>query len=136
MSNFNDDSLLNGQYALQKVDDLIGKLDDVVSRWPRLHRNTYGERLYKLLAEMEELLIAAHKKFFKKTTLQEIDIKNFQVRIIIRRIAKTTYTDKRGEKRKLITPGQHEEWVKLNLEVGAIVGAWIQKAKETEKTKH
>lgn len=75
MSNFNDDALLNGQYALQKIDDLMNKADAVVHRWPRLHRNIYGERLYSLLADMEELCVAAAKKYHKKTTLQELDIK-------------------------------------------------------------
>lgn len=103
MSNFNDDALLNGQFALQKIDDLLNRVDGVVNRWPRLYKNSYGERLYKLLANMEELCITAAKKYHKKTTLQELDIKNAQVRIHIRRIAKTTFTDKRGEKRGLVS---------------------------------
>lgn len=126
MSNFNDDALLKGQHALQKIDDLMSKADNVVHRWPRLHRNIYGERLFSLLADMEELCVAAAKKYHKKTTLQELDIKNAQVRIHIRRIAKSTYTDKRGEKRSLITPGQHEEWVMLNIEIGKIIGGWLK----------
>jgi hypothetical protein len=130
MSNFNDDALLSGQFALQKIDDLLNRVDGVVGRWPRLHRNTYGERLYRLLADMEELCIAAAKKYHKKTTLQELDIKNAQVRIHIRRIAKTTFTDKRGEKRGLITPAQHEEWVLLNIEIGRIIGGWLKQQAE------
>lgn len=130
MSNFNDDALLKGQHALQKIDDLMSKADNVVHRWPRLHRNIYGERLFSLLADMEELCITAAKKYHKKTTLQELDIKNAQVRIHIRRIAKTTFTDKRGEKRGLITPGQHEEWVLLNIEIGRIIGGWLKQQAE------
>ena len=136
MSNFNDDAVLKGQFALQKIDDLLNRVDDVVGRWPRLYKNSYGERLYALLADMEELCIAAAKKYHKKTTLQELDIKNAQVRIHIRRIAKTTYTDKRGEKRSLITPGQHEEWVMLNIEIGRIIGGWLkQQSGDYQNTK-
>lgn len=100
MSNFNDDALLSGQFALQKSDDLLNRVDGVVNRWPRLYKNSYGERLYKLLADMED------------------------------RIAKTTFTDKRGEKRGLITPGQHEEWVLLNIEIGRIIGGWLKQQAE------
>ena len=129
MSNFNDDALLNGQFALQKIDDLLNRVDGVVNRWPRLYKNSYGERLYKLLADMEELCITAAKKYHKKTTLQELDIKNAQVHIHIRRIAKTSFTDKRGEKRGLITPGQHSYGCRKNkgtLSAARCLLNWVQ----------
>ena len=45
----------------------------------------------------------------------------------------TTFTDKRGEKRGLITPGQHEEWVLLNIEIGRIIGGWLKQQAERKE---
>ena len=63
-----DETPLKGQFALQKIEDLLSRVDMVVPRWPALYRYSHGEKLYKLLDEMEALCIAANKKYFKKTT--------------------------------------------------------------------
>lgn len=49
MSNFNDDALLKGQHALQKIDDLMSKADNVVHRWLRLRKKTIDHMKSSLL---------------------------------------------------------------------------------------
>jgi len=120
-----DNELLKGQSTLQKVDDLMDRVDDVIPRWPVLYRNSRGKRIYEILDEMECLCIAANKKYFKKTTLQDLDIKNAQLRNLFRRTARTSYTDKKGNKRMLITPGQHAEWAGFCVEIGKMIGGWM-----------
>lgn len=44
MSNFHDDALLNGQFALQKINDLLNRVDGVVNRWPPAK----GRRFYAI----------------------------------------------------------------------------------------
>lgn len=119
------DNPIKGQYCLQKIEDLLCRIDGVTPRWPAIYRYSHGERLYRLLDDMEALCVAANKKYFKKTTLQDLDIKNAQLQILIFRLYKTTYTDKTGRKRSLITDGQHAEWKKYTVEIGKLIGGWM-----------
>lgn len=124
MSNV-ENTPLKGQCALQKLEDLLMRVDRVVPRWPALYRYSHGEKLYKLLDDMEALCVAANKKYFKKTTLQDLDIKNAQLQLLIFRLYQTAYTDKNGSEKHLITSGQHAEWKSLTMEIGKLIGGWM-----------
>jgi len=120
-----DETPLKGQFALQKIEDLLSRVDMVVPRWPALYRYSHGEKLYKLLDEMEALCIAANKKYFKKTTLQDLDVKNAQLQLLIFRLYKTRYTDGKGNPKRLLTDGQHAEWKTFTIEIGKLIGGWM-----------
>ena len=117
-------TLLKGQHTLQKIEDLFMSVDRTVPRWPALFRYTHGQRLYTLLNEMEALCVAANKKYFKKTTLQDLDIRKAQLELLVRRIAMTTYEDKKGARRLLLPPGLHAEWSAKIAEIGNLIGGW------------
>lgn len=125
-----DETPLKGQFALQKIEDLLDRVDKVVPRWPALYRYSHGEKLYKLLDEMEALCIAANKKYFKKTTLQDLDIKNAQLQMLVFRLYKTVYQDGKGNQRRLLTDGQHAEWKTFTVEIGKLIGGWMNSIKE------
>lgn len=72
---------LEGQYCLKKVDEMIDLAYSIIPHWPAVFRYSRGERIFHLLFEMQELCVAAHLKYFKKTTLQDLDIKNHILRI-------------------------------------------------------
>lgn len=120
-----EETPLKGQFTLQKIEDLLDRVDKVVPRWPALYRYSHGEKLYKLLDDMEALCVAGNKKYFKKTTLQDLDIKNAQLQLLIFRLYKTTYTDGKGNQRRLLTDGQHAEWKTFSLEIGKLIGGWM-----------
>lgn len=120
-----EETPLKGQFALQKIEDLLDRVDKVVPRWPALYRFSHGEKLYKLLDDMEALCVAANKKYFKKTTLQDLDIKNAQLQLLIFRLYKTQYTDGMGNPRRLLTDGQHAEWKTFSMEIGKLIGGWM-----------
>lgn len=130
----NSDNPLKGQYALQKIEDLLDRADRVLPRWPALYRYSHGEKLYKLLDEMESLCVAANKKYFKKTTLQDLDIKNAQLQLLVFRLYKTTYQDGKGNPKRLLTDGQHAEWKALTVEIGSLIGGWMKAEKEKGKS--
>lgn len=120
-----EETPLKGQFALQKIEDLLDRVDRVVPRWPALYRYSHGEKLYKLLDDMEALCVAANKKYFKKTTLQDLDIKNAQLQLLIFRLYKTQYADGKGNQRRLLTDGQHAEWKTFSIEIGKLIGGWM-----------
>ena len=91
---------LDGQYCLKKVEEMIDLAYEIIPNWPAVFRYSRGERIFHLLHEMEELCVAGHLKYFKKTTLQDLDIKNHQLRLAVRGARRKAYTDKAGHRKK------------------------------------
>ena len=123
----NADPLFEGQKTLQKVEDLYDAVDRTVDHWPNFYRMKFALRIYEHLNHMEELCVAANKKYFKKSTLQELDITNAQLQILIRRVGKQTYRNRQGVERKLLPDGLREEWDRVTVEIGRLIGGWIKK---------
>ena len=115
---------LDGQYALKKVEEMIDMAFDIIPHWPSVFRYTRGERIMTLLEQMEELCVAAHLKYFKKSTLQDLDIKNHQLQLAIRGARRKSFADKAGRKKTLLQPGGYEKWARLSLECGNLIGGW------------
>lgn len=115
---------LDGQYCLKKVEEMIDLAYDIIPNWPAVFRYSRGERIFNLLQEMEELCVAGHLKYFKRTTLQDLDIKNHQLRLAIRGARRKRYTDKAGHSKTLLQPGGYEKWAELSIETGKLIGGW------------
>ena len=125
-----DDPLLKGQETLQRVEDLISKVDEIVDRWPRYHKNKYALDMYRHLTHMEELCVAANLRYFKKSTLQDLDISNKQLQLLIRRVGREKFTDKKGKERMLVTDGFREDLDRRTAEIGRLIGGWLKATKE------
>lgn len=131
-----DDEELESQRTLRKVEQMIAHAQDTIPNWPALFRINRGGRILELLYQMEELCVAAHLKYFKKSTLQELDIKNHQLQLALRQAAMKSYTDKRGCRRYLISPGNYELWVKMSTETGSLIGGWMSSRAQESKGKN
>lgn len=124
---------LDGQYALKKVEEMIDLAYEIIPHWPAVFRYSRGERIFNLLHEMEELCVAGHLKYFKRTTLQDLDIKNHQLRLAVRGARRKSYTDKAGHRKSLLQPGGYEKWAQLSLDTGALIGGWKKSINEKDK---
>lgn len=124
---------LKGQYCLKKVEEMVDLAYQIIPNWPAVFRYTRGEKILQILDEMEDRCIAANLKYFKKTTLQDLDILNHKLRVKIRDARKKSYTDRKGNRRTLLNPGGYELWARLSIETGKLIGAWIEKQKEKGK---
>ena len=121
-----DEAELKNQYTLRMVEKMIAHAQDTIPHWPALFRINRGGRIFDLLYEMEELCVAASLKYFKKTTLQDLDIKNHQLQLALLQAASKSYMDKRGKSRYLISPGDYKLWVEMSTEAGRLIGGWRQ----------
>ena len=124
---------LQGQYTLQKVEKMMDMAYDTIPHWPSVFRYSRGERILDLLSAMEELCVAAYLRYHKKTTLQELDIKNHQLQLAMRDAAMKSYKDKAGRRRQLIKPGGYEVWADLMDQTGRLIGGWIKAVNERDK---
>ena len=124
---------LDGQYCLKKVEEMIDLAYEIIPNWPAVFRYSRGERIFHLLHEMEELCVAGHLKYFKKTTLQDLDIKNHQLRLAVRGARRKAYTDKAGHRKNLLQPGGYEKWATLSIETGKLIGGWKASLKDNKE---
>ena len=101
---------------LQKVEDMAAYAYLCIEQFPKSHKFTIGERIQMLIQEIMQLIIACNKKYYKKTTFQEIDIHLEALRSFVR-IAKSL---------KILPFHKYEHWASLNDEIGRMLGGWIK----------
>ena len=82
---------------------------------------------YALVVDMKrcmdlilELVITAQKKYYKKTTLQDLDIEIMKLRAYIRL----------SHILKFLPPKKYEVWSGLVVEIGKMLGGWIKSQSE------
>lgn len=113
----------SGLIILQKTKDLMKYLYTTWSKYPRSEKLGFVTDYKKCLFGFLEYIIAAQKKYFKKTTLQDADIQLEELRLFNDLSYDLRFID---EKRyKLISE-------KL-CEIGRLLGGWINSQKESAK---
>lgn len=101
---------------LQKVEDMAVYAYLCIEQFPKSHKFTLGERFQSLIFEIISLIVTCNRRYHKKTTLQELDIRLDTLRSLVR-IAKTL---------KVLPFHKYEHWAKLNDEIGRLLGGWIR----------
>ena len=115
------------EFILQeKIADMIKYGKRAVSPFPRREKQTADEIRTCMLA-MLRLAIKIKKKYYKKTTLQELDEELEVLRVMLRVAVDKDYYDPN------IAPPlpfrKYEHWSKLNDEIGRIIGGYIKSQK-------
>ena len=110
----------------QKVEDMIDYASPIIDRWPKLYRYTLGERILNKMYDISELCTAAELKYYKKTTMQEIDIAKNQLQKLIRRASRTKYTTRDGKERMVLSAQHYGVWSEKLVEIGKLLGGWMK----------
>lgn len=110
----------------QKIEDLIDYSDERVWKFPKFYRFSIGQDIMRYLYQELELAVTANKKYFKKTTLQDLDVANAVVQSLVRRALNTKYVDRSGATRHLIDEHHYEVWSGKLQEIGRMIGGWIK----------
>ncbi len=119
----------------QKIEDMIGFARPMIGRWPPFYRYTLGEDIYREMILLLRLATKARLKFCNKTTLQELDTEKEIVKVLVRQANQTEFTDKSGNKRKLLSDHSYGVWAEKLVEIGRLIGGWLQSIKDKEKDK-
>jgi hypothetical protein len=99
---------------IQKTDDLIKYFVPIITRFPKDHKFTLGERLMNRLYDLLEGLIEAKYAQEKLDKLQKLNVKLDIIRHQIRYLLEF----------KLIDLKRHEYLMKLIDEIGIELGGW------------
>ena len=101
---------------IQKTIDMIRYAYLALAQFPKSEKYAMGADIKRCLHEMMELEIEAQKKYYKKTTLQNLDVALAKVRV---------YTRVAHDLGFLQTK-KYENWTAMNVEIGKMIGGWIK----------
>ena len=100
----------------QKVYDMIFYGNKCLIQFPKSERYALAVDVKKSMYKLLELIIVANKKYYKKTTLQEIDVELEVLRTLIRLSMDLKYLPIR----------KYENWSKMLNEIGKMLGGWFK----------
>ena len=106
----------------QKCEAMIEYAHTAMRNFPKVERHVIHQDIRVCLWQILRLVILLHKKYYKKNTLQDLDVEIDILRSRIRLAMKWGYLDFK----------KYEHWAKLNDEIGRMVGGWIKKMEERE----
>lgn len=105
---------------LQKTYDMIQYGYTCLRQFPKSEKYALASEMKAVMARLLRLIIQANKRYFKKTTLQDIDIELATLRAYTR-LAKDL---------GFLSIKKYENWSKLLSEIGKMLGGWIKSTKQ------
>ena len=103
---------------LQKVYDMILYGTICLRQFPKSEKYALANDIKESMYTMLRLIIAANKKYYKKTTMQDIDVELETLRTLIRLAS--------DKELQLLPFRKYENWSKMLSEIGKMLGGWIK----------
>jgi len=100
----------------QKIDDMIQYGYLALQQFPKSERYTLAADMKKSMYRLLLLVITANKRYFKKTTLQDLDVELDILRSYVRLSHDLRFLPFR----------KYENWAKQLNEIGRMIGGWIK----------
>ncbi|MCF8093700.1 MAG: diversity-generating retroelement protein Avd [Desulfotignum sp.] len=101
---------------LTKIEELDAYSHTVMIQFPKIERHVLCAQIRDTLTEIIKLTVRAGKKYYKKTTLQDLDIEIEYLRSLIRKAHRIKY----------INTKRYEIWIRHVNEIGKMAGGWIK----------
>lgn len=107
---------------LQKTYDMIIYGNICLKNFPKSERYALAADIKKSMYELLRLLIEANKKYYKKTTIQQLDVELETLRIYIRLAS--------DPKLMYLPLRKYENWAKMLNEIGRMIGGWLKSTRQ------
>lgn len=104
----------------QKCEDMIAYGYTVLQQFPKSEKHTLAADIKQSMFKLLELVIICNKKYYKKNTMQELDVELDVLRSYIR-LAMTL---------KFLPFKKYEIWSGYLNEIGKMIGGWLKSIKE------
>lgn len=108
---------------LQKIFDMMEYAYLALAQYPKGEKFALATDIKHTMDEMLELTIEAQKKYYKKTTLQELDVTIAKLRAYIRLSYNLHFLPQK----------KYEVWSGMVVELGKMLGGWL-KSVNSQKT--
>ncbi len=107
---------------LQKTYDMILYGNICLKQFPKSERYALAADIKNSMYRLLQLIVRANKKYYKKTTIEEIDIELDILRTLIRLAA--------DQQLKYLPIKKYENWSKMLNEIGKMLGGWMKSIKQ------
>ena len=97
---------------------MIAYGNNCLLQFPRSERYALATEIKNSMYTLLRLVVAANKKYYKKTTLQEMDVELETIKTFIRIAADPKF--------KYLGLKQYENWSKMLSEIGRMLGGWMK----------
>jgi len=101
---------------LAKLEELDSYSHRVLIQYPKYEKHVLAAEIRNTLAQLIKLTIRTGKKYYKKTTLQDLDIEVEYLRSLVRK----------SHKLKYINDHRYKVWSSHINEIGRMVGGWMK----------
>lgn len=101
---------------LQKTFDMMNYAYPALAQYPKGEKFALVVDTKRCMDVMLERIIEANKKYYKKTTLQELDVEVEKLKAYVRLSYNLGF----------LPPKKYEQWSGLVVEIGRMVGGWIK----------
>jgi hypothetical protein len=103
---------------LAKMEELDAYSHQVVIQFPKYEKHVLAAEIRETLSQVIKLSVRTAKRYYKKTTLQDLDIEVEYLRSLVRKCHRLKY----------INTKRYNIWSAHIDEVGRMVGGWINKS--------
>ena len=104
----------------QKCEDMIAYGYAALQQFPKSEKHTLAADIKQSMFKLLELVIICNKKYYKKNTMQELDVELDVLRSYIR-LAMTL---------KFLPFKKYEIWSGYLNEIGKMIGGWLKSIKD------
>lgn len=101
---------------LQKVYDMTKYGYNALKQFPKSEKFALAADIKRCMHLILERTIEANKKYYKKTTLQELDVEIAKLKAYLRLSFELGYLPQK----------KYEIWSKLVVEIGKMLGGWMK----------
>ncbi|MGI6691114.1 MAG: diversity-generating retroelement protein Avd [Christensenellales bacterium] len=109
---------------LQKVMDMMEYAYQALQQYPRYERFALVTDIKRTMDTMLERIIEAQKKYYKKTTLQDLDVE----------IAKLKAYLRLSHQLRFLPTKKYEVWSGMVVEIGKMLGGWLKSVNSPKPT--
>jgi len=104
---------------LQKIFDMIEYGYPALAQFPKSEKFALAADIKRCMDRMLERTIEAQKKYYKKTTLQELDVEIMKLRAYLRLSHNLGFLPRK----------KYEIWSEKVVEIGKMLGGWLKSVK-------
>lgn len=105
----------------QRVYDMILYGNQALNQFPKSEKYALAGDIRKSMYNLYRLCVAANKKYYKKTTFQEMDVELETLRAFLRLAS--------DKDLKYLPLKKYEVWSKMLSEIGKMLGGWMKSMK-------
>lgn len=111
---------MNDLIIKQKTYDMIQYGYVALRQFPKSEKYALANDIKQCMHKFLGLIITADKKYYKKTTLQELDVELAKLKVFIRLSKDLSFLPLR----------KYEIWSSYLVEIGKMIGGWLKSTKQ------